>query len=188
MNKKWDWAVIELQYVQGDMSLRDLARENGISNHSSVMRHSKSGEWPRKREEYRETTVGRAVTVLAKRNGEALASEVEVRDNAVHAIDEMVTRLREDLTKTKKVMRDGVWVEEPLVVVRPNDVAMLIDRMQILFNKPSLITEERSVGALFSTDDPELLARLVDATAGVGLDGGATTSSPLPSAPGAGED
>ena len=188
MNKKWDWSAIEVQYVKGDMSLRELARDNAINNHSSVMRHSKTGEWPRKRAEFRANATASAVGVLSRKSGEAMADEVLVRDNAVHAIDEMVTRLRGDLHKTKRVMRDGEWVEEPLIIVRPNDVAMLIDRLQVLFGRPSQITEDRALGVELSTDDPAILRDIIKATRGIGLDTGTGAESPLPSAPKDGEE
>jgi hypothetical protein len=183
MNRRFDYDTLEKQYIQGDMSLRALAETVDMKNHSLMMRQSKKREWPRKRREYREKSDSTALSVMADKQGHMAADEAKVRNNAIGAIDEMITRLRGDLTKTKTVLRDGVYVEVPMVSVTPNDVAMLIDRLQTLFNKPSQITEDRSVGVNFTTGDPALLRDLVAVTRGIGLDGGATTASPLPSAP-----
>lgn len=187
MNKKFDYDALERQYIQGEMSLRDLAVTAGMKNHSLIMRQSKVREWARKRQEYRERSAQTALTVMADNRGKYIAREERVRDNAIGAIDDMITRLREDLKKTKMVMKDGVYEEVPFIRVTPNDIANMIDRMQILFGKPSQIHEDRSFGVELSTADPDLLRSIVEATRGVGLDSGPTSESPLPVAPGAGE-
>ena len=92
-------------------------------------------------------------------------------------------RLRNLSKKTKTVLRDGVYEEVPLIVVKPQDIAQLIDRLQTIFGKPSQITEERSLGIELQSADPVLLRQVVEATRGVGLDDGSTTESPLPVAP-----
>lgn len=183
MNKKFDYDALEAQYVQGDMSLRELALSAGITNHSLIMRQSKKREWARKRKEFRENANNTALTVMAGESGRQIAREMQVRGNAVDAIDDMITRLREDLRKTKTVLKDGVYEEVPLIVVKPMDVANLIDRLQVLFGKPSQITEDRSLGVSIESADPELLRSIVEATRGIGLDAGPTAESPLPVAP-----
>jgi hypothetical protein len=107
---------------------------------------------------------------------------VRVRDNAIDAIDEAITKMRSDMKQTVSRERNGVWREEPLVVIRPQDVAILIDRLQVLFGKPSSITEERNLGLSLSAtgNDPEFLRALVEASRGRGPDPGSVVSSPLP--------
>lgn len=183
MNKKFDYDALEHQYVQGDMSLRELAISAGIKNHSLIMRQSKQREWPRKRREFRESANKTALTVMAGESGRRIAREEQVRDNAIDAIDDMITRLRGDLKKTRTVLKDGVYEEIPLVRVTPNDIVLLIDRMQTLFGKPSQITEDRSLGIAFESADPDTLRSFIEATRGVGLDAGPTAESPLPVAP-----
>jgi len=183
MNKKFDYGALERQYIQGDMSLRELAASAGMKNHSLIMRQSKNREWARKREEYQSRANETALTVMADKRGGYLAQEAGVRDNAIGAINDMITRLREDLKKTKTVVNNGVPEQVPVVRVTPGDIGMLIDKMQIIFGKPSQITEDRNLGLSFGSDDPELLRQVVEATRGVGLDDGSTTESPLPVAP-----
>jgi hypothetical protein len=97
MNKKFDYDSLERQYIQGTMSLRELAASVNMKNHSLIMRQSKNREWARKREEYQSRANETALTVMADQRGGYLAQEAEVRDNAVGAINYMFTRLREDL-------------------------------------------------------------------------------------------
>jgi hypothetical protein len=189
MNKKFDYDALERAYIQGDMSLRELAETVGMKNHSLIMRQSKKREWARKRQEYRDRADETALTVMADKRGNYLAREAAVKDNVVGAIDDMVTRLREDLTKTKTVIVNGVPEQQPLVRVTPNHIGMLIDKVQVIFGKPSTITEDRTFGATVTGEaDPDLLRRFVEATRGVGLDSGPTAESPLPVAPEPRED
>lgn len=188
MNKKFDYDALERQYVQGDMSLRELAESVGMKNHSLIMRQSKRREWPRKRQEYRNGANDKALSMMADDQGKYLAREARVRDNAIGAIDDMITRLREDLKKTRTVLKDGVYEEVPVVRITPRDIADLIDRLNVLFGKPSEIHEDRSFGVELSTADPDLLRSIVEATRGVGLDAGPTAQSPLPVAPATRED
>jgi len=181
MNRKHDWDAIELQYITGDMSLRELARLNGIENHSLVMAQSKRKDWAKRREEYRAKASSRAVAKIASHEGDRIAREMQVRDNAIEAIDEAINKLRSDMQATTKRFRDGQWVEEPLIVMKPQDIALLIDRLQVLFNRPSQITEERTLGINLSAGgaNPELLRSIVEATRGI-PDAGRAASSPIP--------
>jgi hypothetical protein len=182
MNKRYDYKALERQYVMGDMSLRELAETNGITAHSLVMEKSKANDWVRKREEYRNRADDKAMEILASDEGRRIAKEVRVRENAIDAIDEAISKMRADMQRTTMRMKDGNWVEEPLVVIKPNDIAILIDRLQVLFGKPSNITEERSLGIHAIGNDPDFLAALVEATRGRGAPAGDMGGSPLPRA------
>lgn len=163
------------------MGLRELARMNGIENHSLVMHHSTRGEWARKRAEFRERAEGRAVTLLVNDEGARRAKELRVRDNALEAIDEAITKMRDDMKRMVRRYRDGQWVEEPAVTVRPADFALLIDRLNVLFGRPSTITEERSLGLSLSASGlgTDALKAIAEATRGIADVGGAA-SSPIP--------
>lgn len=185
MNRKFDYDALEKQYVRGDMSLRELAASAGMKNHSLIMRQSKNRNWPEKRRVFREKANETALTVMAGDAGRQAAEEARVRGNAIGAIDDMITRLREDLKKTRTVIRDGVVEEVPMVRVSPMDVANLIDRLQVIFGHPSNITEDRAFGATLTGEvDVDLLRAFVEASRGVGLTSGASSESPLPVTPG----
>ena len=46
-----------------------------------------------------------------------------------------------DMRATKKNLVNGEWVEVPLMRLKPKDVAIPIDRLQVLFERPTHITE-----------------------------------------------
>lgn len=179
--RKYDYNVIERAYVAGDMGLRELGRQFGIANPSLLSVQSKKREWVRKREEYRVRAADKAVALMATAEGRRRAREGEVRDNALEAIDEAITKMRSDMKAVRTVFRNNQWVDEPLIVMRAQDIAVLIDRLNVLFGRPANITEERSLGINLSaggTLGPELLRGIVEATRG--LVPGDTGGSPIP--------
>ena len=110
----------------------------------------------------------------------AAAREAEVHDHAIEAIDEAITKFRADLRATESKLIDGKWTEVPAVLLTPRDLAFLIDRLQVLFGRPALISEGRSFAATVSSvplpiDD---LRRIVELTRG--LESPRAESSPLP--------
>jgi len=179
VNRKHDYIALEKEYVCGDMGLRELARTHGIA-HSLITIQSRNREWTRKRQEYRTGASESAVVYMADDEGKRRAREAQVRDNAIEAIDEAIGAMRLQMKATHKVLRGGEWVDEPLVIIKPPDVALLIDRLQVLFNRPSTITEERSLGISLSASGvgADVLRGIVEATRGLGSSG--AERSPIP--------
>lgn len=189
MNRKHDWDEIEKQYISGEMGLRELARMNGIVNHSLVMAQSGRRDWARKRAEFRATTTEKALAYMTTDEAKRIAKESKVRDNAIDLIDEAISKMRSQMQETTVRFRNNEWVEEPLIVVKPADVALLIDRLNVLFGRPSTISEERSLGVSLSargTAGTDLLRGIVEATRGLAPAG--AERSPLPRIGGTGSN
>ena len=181
MNNKYDYLAMERAYISSDISLREVARQFDVHNHSLISIQSKKREWTRKREEFKARATEKAESLMATSEGRKIAREAEVRDHAIDAIDEAIMKMREDMKGTRKVFRAGEWIDEPLIVIKPADVALLIDRLQVLFGKPNTISEERSLGvSLTATGSlgPDILRGIVEATRG--LVPGDSGESPLP--------
>lgn len=188
MNTKYDYELLEREYVTGDIGYRELARKHGIANHSIITGQAKRREWARKRAEYRAEAAEKAVVYMADAEGVRRAQEARVRDHAIEAIDEALEKLRLDMKRTyfeNMLQEDGSMkpVEVPVYTLKPNEVVTLIDRLQVLFNRPSQITEERNLGINLSAAgaSPELLRDIVEATRGLGA-GSYAARSPLPRA------
>jgi hypothetical protein len=184
MNAQHDYELMEREYITGDMGMRELARLHGIRNHSLITAQARKREWVRKREEYRAGAADKAVIYMADQEGARRAREARVRDNAIDAIDEAISKLRSDMRDTvKSIQADGSVVDTgvPIMQLKPTDIAMLIDRLQVLFGRPSTISEERSLGInLFSSVDASVLRSIVEATRGLGPLAGDAASSPIP--------
>ena len=181
-NRKYDYDQLEREYVSGDMSLRQLAKDHGMT-HSLVMTRSQKEKWADKREAYRSKTLDKSVTFMADREAFRVSREMEVRDNAVDMIDEALYKLREDMKATHKVREvDGEIIDAPVYRLRPNDVSVLLDRLQVLFGKPANITEERNLGINVDagTAEPEALRAFIEATRGIGPLSGDAQASPIP--------
>lgn len=180
MNRRYDYDMLEREYVTTDVSLRELCRRHGITTHSLITIQSKKREWVRKREEYRARAADQTVIFLADKEADMRAKEAKVRMNAIEAIDEAIMKLRADMKRTHTVLRGDTYVEEPVMTLRPYDISMLIDRLQVLVGKPSQITEERNIGVNFDGVSPELLVGFIEATRGLGSLDGSDQDSPIP--------
>jgi hypothetical protein len=160
------------------MSLRELCRRHGVTAHSAVMVQARREGWAEKRRSYRARASSKYIELRADR---AALREAEVRDHAVEAIDEAITRFRADLQATERKLIAGEWVEVPVLRLTPRDLVLLIDRLQVLFDRPAMISEGRGFAATITSQ-----ALPVDVLRGIvelsrGLPGApAPEASPLP--------
>ena len=167
MNKVHDYRALEREYITGDMSLRELCRAHGITAHSGVVVQAKKGGWAAKREAFRSQKSERMVTRLAHHSADR---EAELCDSALEAIDEAITHFRADLRATRPVVfADGTVADQPVLRLTARDVALLIDRLQVLFGRPAIISEGRSFTTSV-TSEPlpvDKLREIVAATRGL---------------------
>ena len=149
------------------MSLRELCRRHGVTAHSAVVVQARQGNWAEKRRVYRARA---SATFIQHHADRAAAREAEVRDHAIEAIDEAITKFRADLLATEKKLIDGAWVEVPALRITPRDLALLIDRLQILFGRPSQIREGRGFAATVTSEPLPLdaLQKIAELTRGLG--------------------
>ena len=176
-NRVRDYQALEREYITGTTSLRGLCRAHGVTAHSAVMVQARREGWAEKRRTYRARASSKYVELRADR---AATREAEVRDNAIEAIDEAITKFRADLQATEKKLIDGEWVEVPLVRILPCDLVLLIDRFQVLFGRPALISAGRGFAATITAEPfpVDLLQKIIAATRG--LETRAPEASPLP--------
>ena len=132
--------------------------------------------------EKRETYRARASSTFIEKHADRIAArEAEVRDHALEAIDEAITKFRADLRATEKKLIDGDWVEVPVMRVTPRDLAVLIDRPQILFGRPARISAGRGFAATITSEalPVDVLKGIIEATRGL-AGTPAPQASPLP--------
>ena len=119
-----------------------------------------------------------AVDKYAEKMANRLA---EIHVEILDAIDEAITKFRTDLKATKSVRQpDGSITEEPVMRLTPKDVAILIDRFQALFERPSVISQHQGLTVTLELS-VDALTRFVEATGGV--DGPPSLVSPIPRSP-----
>jgi hypothetical protein len=174
LNKLHPYRDMEREYITTDISLRELCRRHNISAHSLVVVQSQRGKWQAKREQYRAKASDAFIEKYAARQADRQA---EIHDQALDAIDEAISRFRSDLKATEQKLVDGEWIEVPVMRLTPRDLAVLIDRLQILFDRPSRISEGRdlSVSSQIPIDSLNQFAELMRGRA-------VAPTSPLPRA------
>jgi transposase-like protein len=175
MNKVHPYRVMEREYITSQISIRELCRRHNISAHGPVTVQAWKGKWQEKREAYQAKASDTFLERYAARQADR---EAEVRDKALDAIDEGIARFRSDLKATEKKLVDGEWLDVPIMRLTPRELAVLIDRLQVLFDRPSRISQDRdlSVGSQLPIG---ALNQLVELTRGRA----ALPASPLPKAP-----
>jgi len=162
MNKVHPYRAMEREYISGDMSLRELCRRHGISSHSLVVVQAQKGKWQEKREAYQQ----KAGDAFIEKHADRLADrQAEISDKALDAIDEALDRFRSDMRATEKKVVNGEWVDVPVMRLKPNDVAILIDRLLVLFEKPSMVSQHQGL-TVTSELSVEALREFIEATRG----------------------
>ena len=166
MNRIRDYQALEREFITGTMSLRELCRRHSVTAHSAVVVQARQGNWAEKRRAYRDRA---SSTYIQQHADRAAAREAEVRDHALDAIDEAITKFRADLHATERKLIDGEWVEVPAMRITPRDLALLIDRLQVLLGRPAMISEGRGFAATITSDaiPVEVLKGIVEATRGL---------------------
>jgi hypothetical protein len=177
MNKRHPYRDMEREYITTDISIRALCRRHDITAHSLVTVQAKKGKWAEKREAYRAKETESFIEKHADRMADRQA---ELADRALDAIDEAITKFREDMKATEKKLVNGAWIEEPVMRLTPKDLAVLIDRFQVLFERPSVISQHQ--GLAVSAELPaDALSEFIERTRG--LAGPPRMESPLPRRP-----
>lgn len=204
---KYDYQTLRREYIEAEpkISLSDLARRHGIpdTKHSTIHRRAMVEGWEDMREKRIAKTDDKVIEALSERQARRQLRRMEVEDNAIDAIDEAISKMRSDMTRTKKEQDPETkeWHEVPLVTYRPEQVVQLMDRIKGLF-EGTVVPEAAPPAAApnltqinfgsFDGTNPEhraLAAAVVGATRPTGRPArGAPGESPLPDAPGFGED
>jgi hypothetical protein len=177
-NRVRDYLALEREFITGTMSLRELCRRHGVTAHSAVMVQARQGNWAEKRRAYRTRA---SSTYIQHHADRAAAREAEIRNHALEAIDEAITKFRADLWATERKLVDGEWIEVPVMLITPRDLAPLIDRLQVLFGRPAMISEGRGSAATFISEavPVEVLKGIIEATRGL-AGTPAPEASPMP--------
>lgn len=184
-NRAYDYRALEHEFVTSptDISIRELCRRHGIDEPSSVHAQarkpdSKGLTWYDKRDQFKQEEHAKLIERVADKRALTAAREADVFAKAVDVIELAMDKLKEGLMAGK-------------VPVKPADLALLVDRLNVLFNRPSTISEGRNIGLSVNADaTPDEFKRVLELTAGVaGRDvGSGGAGSTLPRAPGTREN
>jgi hypothetical protein len=163
MNKVHPYRELEREHITSGVSLRELCRRHGIRSHSPVVDQAKKRKWQEKREQYQakesEAFMSRHAARMADR-------QAELHDKAIDVIDEALDKFRSDMRAMKLVRQpDGSTAEEPAWRMTPKDIAVLLDRLMVLFERTSAIIEHRGL-TVTSEMSVDTLREFIEATPG----------------------
>ena len=142
MNRIHPYRELEREFVTSDISIRELCRRHGIRSHSPVVDQAKKRKWAEKREQYQAKESEAFMSRYAARQADRQA---ELHDKAIDVIDEALDKFRDDMQATEKKRIDGEWVEVKVMRLKPKDVAILLDRFQVLFDRPTRMSAGRDL-------------------------------------------
>lgn len=168
-NTTRDWPTAEAKYVGGNMSMRDIARDMGLTNFHAVYEYARRHKWSDKRKLRQARTDQKKVEILADRAAIRAAMLEDLVDKTVLTIGEALDKLRRDMRDDK-------------VAVGPRDLALLADRVLVLRGQPTQIHEERNLGlTLRGPVKSEQLEAILELTRGVSaVDGERPRGSAIP--------
>jgi hypothetical protein len=108
--------------------------------------------------------------------------QARIRNKSLDAIEEAIDKFREEMRATKPVRQpDGSTTEEPAWLMTPKDLALLIDRFQVLFDRPAAISQQQGL-TVTSEMSVDTLREFIELTRDAAAPA-AKVVSPLPRAP-----
>jgi hypothetical protein len=154
MNPIHDYAALEIEYVQSDITIRELARSHGIKSWSSVNTQKNKRGWDDKREAYRIRLGDQQVNVMVRAR---LATVATIHDELLTAIRAAIHRYVADVQK-----QDGAQA------VSARDLMGLIDKFLLLTGQATSRSESRNLDlhagfdTIFRDAPPELLREFAE--------------------------
>lgn len=133
MTFKVDYLTLEREYVESDISIRDLAKEHGIS-WSTVADQARKREWTRKRSEFLKRQSELEIENAAQRR---VRQHAEFKDEALMVARAGLRRYAESLIDKP---------ERPGITVDTRDAIGLIKSMLLLMGDATQRMESTSLG------------------------------------------
>lgn len=89
MANKPDWDLIHKEYMEGDISYKDLAKKHGVT-YRQITQRGRDENWPADREKTRKKAVAKTADIIASRQAKSIG-------NLMTAADKLSIRLIEDM-------------------------------------------------------------------------------------------
>lgn len=144
MSTKYDYPALEREFIEGDdtVTLRGLARREGMKSNSPISDYARNHEWDRKRKEFRETRDSAYLQLTAQESAERLA---RLEDRGIDLLEAMLVQGAQRLVAGT-------------LEVSGKDLLEAITKVQLLAGKATERTEGRQVHAHVA--DPRTLEAL----------------------------
>jgi hypothetical protein len=142
----WDPKKVEQEFVTSDLSIRELARRNGVSQ-SSMAKHARDNDWAGKRVAYK--------SALSRRGYEAMAAEIASQEGIIR--EESVLVMRATLRKYAERLASGE------VAVSTKDAVEAVRTIAFLLGEPQSGSRDADNARTVSKPDADHLRRVAEA-------------------------
>jgi hypothetical protein len=161
MGTKYDYISLKNQYVQGQMSIRELCKQNGIPTWSTVNAHANKNGWDQLRTEFNRQVENKSLEHLAAKRAQKIA---EIQLDSLEVIHAGILKMAEDMDAVEEYEVNGVVKTRKVMRIHPRDLAILLDKFQSLIGQPQQINENRNLGIdVLTQASPETLRDLLAA-------------------------
>lgn len=152
-----DYKALRLEYIQSDISIRELCKKHQIKSWSTVNAKKNEENWDADREAFRAELQSRELTALVDQR---IATVAAIHEELLFAIRVAVRRFTADRQRENN--------PDP---VTARDLMGLIDKFLLLSGQPTSRTESRSFeqhafsgdfGGILAGAPPELLRELAE--------------------------
>jgi hypothetical protein len=167
---KHDYPALRLEYIQTDISIRELCKKHDIANWSTVNEMKRKQGWDADREKFKISATGREIESLT---ASRMADVVAIHSELLLAVRTAIRRFINDLNRTEN--------PQP---VSARDLMGLIDKFLLLTGQPTARTESTNLdvhdfGGLLRGAPPELLRELAELARANGAGAGPVGRGPL---------
>lgn len=177
---KYDYQALHDEFVQGpEISVRGLAEKHGIKSWSTLHVQVNKNDWRGDRERYQRSlqakTLEKTSSVIATKRATITVDALDV----IHAaIFKMASDMQDHWVADPENPRNRIFV--PGIVITPDSLSKLLDRLLTLTGSASVITESRNID--LTPDLPPDIARLLaDVSRGRGTASQPVGQAALPS-------
>lgn len=159
MKTKYDYTAIHEDYVQGpEISVRELAKKHGLRGWSTlnaqIVRHDWRADRLRYQHSLTEKTLEKTSAIIATKRATITVDALDV----IHAaIFKMAADMQDHWAADPDNPRNRIFV--PGIVITPDALSKLLDRLLTLTGSASIITESRNID--LTPDLPPDVARLL---------------------------
>ena len=142
----WDPKRVEQEFVTSDLSIRELARRNNVSQ-SSMAKHARDNDWAGKRVAYK--------AALSRRGYEAMAAEIASQEGIIR--EESVLVMRATLRKYAERLAAGD------VAISTKDAVEAVKTIAFLLGEPDSGRRDADNARTVSKPDADHLRRVAEA-------------------------
>jgi hypothetical protein len=142
----WDPKKVELEFVTSDLSIRELARRNGVS-YSSMAKHARDNDWNGRRHAYKAS--------LSRQTYERMAAEIADQEGIIR--EESLIVLRASLRRYAEQLASGE------VSISTKDAVEVVKAIRDMMREPEDGKRDADNARTVSKPDAEHLRRIAEA-------------------------